>query len=272
MYSIKEAISIAVNELREKSEIPQKEARILLAHFLKKDQIYLLMHEDDKIVEEGYFELINRRANYEPIEYITNSANFYSQKFYVDSNVLIPRPETELLVDVVVSSCKGIKNPKIVEIGTGSGIISIMLAKLLPKATIKAIDISKDALKVAKKNAKIHEVEDKIEFITSNLLDNLKDKSFDMLVSNPPYIKNSESLHVGLSYEPSLALFGGEEGSEILVKIIEIFKINNIKYLACEMGYDQKEKIKHYLPNAKFYKDLAGLDRGFLVEKFKKIV
>jgi len=267
MYSIKEALKLAIKELKNKSEIPQKEARILLAHYLKKDQIYLLTHEDEKVVKEGYFELIQRRAKYEPIEYITNSANFYSEEFYVNSSVLIPRPETELLVDLVVSTCKGIKRPIIVEIGTGSGIISIMLAKLLPNACIKAVDISEDALKVAKKNAVLHKVDKKIEFIKSNLLDNVQESSFDMLVSNPPYIAKDEPLDVGLSYEPDLALFGGEKGDEILVDIIEIFKSKNIKYLACEMGYDQKEKIKRYLPNAKFYKDLAGLDRGFLVKK-----
>jgi release factor glutamine methyltransferase len=192
---------------------------------------------------------------------------FYSREFYVDSRVLIPRPETELLVDLVVSTCKGLKRAKIVEIGTGSGIISIILAILLPKAKIKAIDISNDALDVAKINAKKHGVEDKIEFIQSNLLENVKDNSFDMLVSNPPYIANDEPLHVGLSYEPSLALYGGVVGDEILKDIIDTFKQRDIKYLACEMGYDQREKILSYANNAEFYKDLAGLDRGFIIRR-----
>ncbi|WP_458699484.1 peptide chain release factor N(5)-glutamine methyltransferase [Sulfurospirillum sp. 1307] len=267
MYSIKDALIKAVDILKDSSEIPQKEARILLAHHLKKDQIFLITNEDKKIVDEKYFELIQKRANHEPVEYITNSAMFYSREFYVDSRVLIPRPETELLVDLVVSTCKGLKRAKIVEIGTGSGIISIMLAILLPKAKIKAIDISNDALDVAKINAKKHGVEDKIEFIQSNLLENVKDNSFDMLVSNPPYIANDESLHVGLSYEPSLALYGGEVGDEILKDIIDTFKQRDIKYLACEMGYDQREKILSYANNAEFYKDLAGLDRGFIIRR-----
>jgi len=266
---IKDALVEATKRIKNISDIPNKEARILLAFYLKKDQLWIITHDDEDIEEEGYFELIQRRANNEPIEYITNSASFYGESFYVDSHVLIPRPETEILIDLVVSTCKGIKSPRIVEIGTGSGIISIMLAKLLPNAVITAIDISEEALHVAQKNAKKHEVD--IEFIHSDLCDNFHEKNFDMLVSNPPYIANNESLHVGLSYEPSLALYGGNIGDEILRQIIDVYEDKKVKYLACEMGYDQKDKIMNYLKNSnlelEFYKDLAGLDRGFIVRR-----
>ena len=264
---VKEALVEATKNIKDISDIPNKEARILLAFYLEKDQIWIITHDNENIEEEGYFELIKRRANNEPIEYITNSASFYGKEFYVDSNVLIPRPETEILVDLVVSTCKGIKNLRIVEIGTGSGIISIMLKHLLPEADITAIDISNEALHVAKLNAKKHNVH--VEFIHSDLCENFNEKNFDMLVSNPPYIADDESLHVGLSYEPSLALYGGNIGDEILRKIIDIYEEKNVKYLACEMGYDQKIKITNYLKNADlkldFYKDLAGLDRGFII-------
>ena len=267
MYSIKDALIEATKHIKEISDIPNKEARILLAFFLKKDQLWIITHDDEHIEVEGYFKLISRRANNEPIEYITNSASFYGRDFYVDSNVLIPRPETEILVDLVVSTCKGIKRPRIVEIGTGSGIISIMLAHLLPNAIITAIDISEEALIVAKQNAKKHEVD--IAFIHSDLCENFHEKNFDMIVSNPPYIADDESLHVGLSYEPNLALYGGNIGDEILRRIIDIYQDKNVKYLACEMGYDQKDKITNYLKDSdfkiEFYKDLAGLDRGFLI-------
>jgi len=266
---IKEALVEATKRIKNISDIPNKEARILLASYLKKDQLWIITHDDEDIKEEGYFKLVQRRAENEPIEYITNSASFYGESFYVDSNVLIPRPETEILVDLVVSTCKGIKRPRIVEIGTGSGIISIMLAKLLPDAIITAIDISQDALSVAKKNAQKHGVE--LEFIQSDLCENFKEKNFHMLVSNPPYIADSESLHVGLSYEPSLALYGGSVGDEILRKIIDIYEEKKVKFLACEMGYDQKDKITNYLKKSgltlEFYKDLAGLDRGFVVRR-----
>lgn len=173
---VKEALVKATRLIKDISDIPNKEARILLASYLKKDQIWIITHDDEEIKEEGYFELIKRRVDNEPIEYITNSASFYGESFYVDSNVLIPRPETEILVDLVVSTCKGIKTPIIVEIGTGSGIISIMLALLLPKAIIKAVDISQEALHVAKLNAKKHRVSDRIEFILSDLLNSCDEK------------------------------------------------------------------------------------------------
>ena len=266
---IKDALVEATKRIKNISDIPNKEARILLASYLKKYQLWIITHDDENIEEEGYFELIQRRVDNEPIEYITCRASFYGESFYVDSNVLIPRPETEILVDLVVSTCKGIKNPRIVEIGTGSGIISIMLAKLLPSAVITAIDISKEALHVAQKNAKRHEVD--IEFIHSDLCDNFHEKNFDMLVSNPPYIANNEPLHVGLTYEPSLALYGGNVGDEILRRIIDVYEDKKVKHLACEMGYDQKDKITNYLKNSdlklEFNKDLAGLDRGFIVRR-----
>jgi len=267
MYSVKDALIKATHELKEVCDIPNKEARILLAFYLQKDQLWLITHDNEEVIDEDYFELIKRRIQNEPIEYITNGATFYSEDFFVDPNVLIPRPETEILVDLVVSTCKGLKRPTIIEIGTGSGIISIMLAKLLPNAIIKAVDISKGALEVAKLNAKKHGVEKNIEFILSDLLDCVADKNFDMLVSNPPYIANDEPLHVGLSYEPSLALYGGKIGGEILKKIIDLAKTRKVSYLACEMGYDQKAYITSIVESKKiqFYKDLAGLDRGFLI-------
>lgn len=271
MYTVKDALIKGTKLIQNISEIPNKEARILLAFFLKKNQIWLITHDSDEVVEEGYFELIERRVNNEPIEYITNSANFYSKEFYVDSNVLIPRPETEILVDEVIFICKGLSKPTIVEIGTGSGIISIMLALLLPEAQITAIDISEGALQVARINAKRYEVDNRISFIQSDLCDGYKDKNFDMLVSNPPYISNNESLDIGLSYEPNLALYGGNIGDEILKNIIDIFVEKNVKHLACEMGYDQKNKITKYINKydlkAEFYKDLAGLDRGFIIRR-----
>lgn len=264
---VRDALVEATKLIRDISNIPNKEARILLSSYLEKDQIWIITHDDEEIEEEGYFRLVQRRANSEPIEYITNRASFYGKAFYVDSSVLIPRPETEILVDLVVSTCKGIKRPRIVEIGTGSGVISIMLAHLIPEAVITAIDISEKALHVAKQNAQNHGVD--IEFIKSDLCDNFSEKSFDVLVSNPPYIANDEPLHVGLSYEPSLALYGGSIGDEMLQKIIDIYTDRDIKYLVCEMGYDQKDKIRAYLESSKskleFYKDLAGLDRGFLL-------
>lgn len=187
--------------------------------------------------------------------------------------MLIPRPETEILVDKAVELAKTLpEQAHIVEIGSGSGIILIMLSLLLPKATFTAVDISVDALMVSQQNAQKHGVNDRITFIESSYLDGVCG-DIDMIVSNPPYIANEEPLGIGLSYEPSLALYGGNRGDEMLCHIIDLYMARNVKVLACEMGYDQRQPMSLYAQSKglaiEFYKDLAGLDRGFWIKEKK---
>lgn len=214
--------------------------------------------------ENGYLALAKRYSSGEPLEYITESCEFYGLSFYVKKGVLIPRFETEILIQKALNLLSGINSPKICEIGFGSGIISILLAKNIPTASIIATDISKVAFEVASKNAKIHGVN--VEFINTSLLDGISGK-FDLIISNPPYISNSYKLDKWVLNEPKEALFGGEVGDEILHKIIEI-SVNRTKFLTCEMGYDQKtsieQKLKEHGFESEFYKDLAGFYRGFV--------
>jgi len=268
--SIREILRDSAKRLKNIAQNPYKEASLLLSSFLHVEPIWLISHDEDIIeTPSSFLKNIQKREDYCPLEYLLNSVSFYSRDFYVDKRVLIPRPETEILVDEVISTCRDMDKPSIVEIGVGSGIISIMLSTLLPNAKVIATDISQDALEVARINAKRHSVEDKIKFVKCNLLDEVSTK-IDILVSNPPYIKKDEVLDKNLSYEPDLALFGGEKGDEILKKIIDEAIRREVKILACEMGYDQKDKIENYLKqynlNAKFYQDLAGIDRGFILE------
>jgi len=242
----------------------------MLSHVLGKEILWLMAHDDEKIeIPQDFLDDIEQRKNSVPLEYILKLASFYSREFYVDARVLIPRPETELLVDHVLDWAQGREVLTIAEIGTGSGIISIMLAHFLPHAHLIAVDLSNEALEVAKINAKKHGVSDNITFVHGNLLDCVREP-IDILVSNPPYIQKDAILEKNLSYEPSLALFGGEEGDEILKKIIDIAQESKIDFLACEMGYDQRDKITNYLKTlnrkAIFYKDYADFDRGFLLE------
>ena len=274
LLHIKELLSYSAEQLREVTDIPQKEAMILLAHVLGCETSWILIHSHDEIKpDEHFFELLKRRVSHEPLEYILGKASFYGKEFNVDSRVLIPRPETEILVDKAVELARELpQNPHIVEIGCGSGIISIMLSLLLPEAKLTAVDISMDALNVSKQNAQKHGVDKNITFIESSYLDNVEGK-IDMIVSNPPYIANDESLGIGLSYEPSLALYGGSRGDEMLCHIVDIFQERKVKVLACEMGYDQREPM-HLYAHSKglaidFYKDLAGLDRGFWIKEKK---
>lgn len=271
MPSIGDILEESSKRLSNVAKSPHKEASLLLANSLNKDVLWLMTH-DDTIIEspDDYEKNIQKRENYCPLEYLLNSASFYSREFYVDDRVLIPRPETEILVDLLISSARELNQPTIVEVGTGSGIISIMLALHVENAKIIAADISDNCLDVAKLNAKKHGVLDKIEFRKSNILDCI-DEDIDILVSNPPYIRANEVLEKNLAYEPDIALFGGEIGDEILKLLINETIKRKIKVLICEMGYDQKDKVENYLKNyskkAKFYKDLSGIDRGFLLQE-----
>ncbi len=215
--------------------------------------------------------LVKKRATNYPLEYIIKKASFYGETFIVNDGVLIPRPETEILVEKAEVILKSIQTPKVVEIGVGSGIVSIMLALLIKDIKIIAVDINSKALELAKQNAKKFNVEDKITFVLSDIFTEIDVKNFDMCISNPPYIQDSFSLPLNVKYEPSTALFGGEIGDELLKKIIDSTVKNNIKYLYCEMGYDQKISLGKYLEKynpkyVEFYKDYEKHDRGFCVE------
>ena len=250
------------------SGIDKTEARILLEHHLGYTKDYLILHDSDEItITKEMQEDIKRVKKSEPIEYITQKVSFYSQEFIITSGVLIPRPETELLIDKVVKVAQDMQDLKIAEIGVGSAVISIMLSKLLPNISyIVASDINPQAIELSSKNIKLHDIEN-IELIHTSLLDKV-DKKIDIIVSNPPYIADDYMIQNNLRYEPSNALFGGKIGDEILKQIIDLAFEKDIKYLLCEMGYDQKDKITNYLKdkeykNLEFYQDYSGFDRGF---------
>lgn len=269
--SIKQALKLASSMLLKVTQYPKKEALILLSYFLCKDEVWLFLHEDSKIKNsDGYFNLIKRRANEEPIEYITKKVSFYSEEFFIDYGALIPRPETELLVDEVIKLAKNFKKEiNISEIGIGSGIISIMLAKNIKNSKITATDTSIKAIEIAKKNIEKFSFLDKIKVFNSSYLDCIEEK-IDIIVSNPPYVANDYEVEKPLHYEPKEAIFAGEEGDEILKNIIHLAKKKKVKYLACEIGYNQKDSIIGLLDKLSFgeyyfYKDLSGFDRGFVV-------
>ena len=274
MQSYKQVVKKLFPLLKNITHIPQKEVEILLLHILKQNVIWLHINynkECENDIAKELEKLVKKRATDFPMEYITLKASFYGETFNVASNVLIPRPQTEILVEKAIETLSNIDNPKVVEIGTGSGIISVMLALEVPNISIIAVDINDDALALAKNNAKKFDVEDKITFIKSDIFDSIDVKGLDMCISNPPYIKNDYKLPTNVKHEPSNALFGGNNGDELLKKIIDASYENNIKYLYCEMGYDQKEPLKKYIKkyktkNLEFYQDYEKFDRGFTTE------
>ncbi len=274
MPSIKEALSIASSHIGDIAENPLNEAYILLSYLLEKDRVYLFLHEDEELENfKEYKKLFLRREKGEPIEYITKIVSFYSEEFFIDKGALIPRPETEILIDKVLEIVKKLDKEflTIAEIGIGSGAISVMLAKLLDNVQIFATDISSSAIEIAKENIKRFRVGDKIEVRKCSYLDKVNE-DIDIIVSNPPYVADNFKVKKPLEYEPREAIFGGINGHEVLEEIILLSAKRGVEYLICEMGYDQKKSVSVLLEKSgfkkfDFYKDLSGLDRGFVAKK-----
>ena len=276
MNTVKELLSKITQKLN--SHIPRasREAQLLLMHAFDVDELWLFTNQSTQVENtDKLFEMVERRCKNEPFEYITNKVSFYSHEFYIAPGALIPRPETELLIDDVLKNFPDTDaNIQFVEVGVGSGIISIILALHYKNAKFIAVDISQDALDIAQINIEKFGLSDKIELRLGSLLEPLKEK-VDYLVSNPPYIEDGVKLESNLDYEPQNALFGGEVGDEIIKELLDEVLRRDIKFFSCEMGYDQKDKITHYLKNnkfdtLKFYKDYAEFDRGFTLIRLGK--
>ena len=268
--TIKDTVRKYSKELKYVTHIPAKEIEILIGFLLDKNNIWLHLNYNNEFDKQKELEkLVNKRATNYPLEYLINKASFYGELFIVKEGVLIPRPETEILVENALEILKKNNSTvKVLEIGTGSGIISVMLALLIKDIKIIAVDINEKALELAKQNAMKHKVNDKIEFRLSNLYENVNEKDIDMTISNPPYIANDYKLPTNVEFEPSNALFGGVIGDELLKNIIKETSSRNIKYLLCEMGFDQRKPLEEYLKtfnleSYSFYKDYEKFDRGF---------
>ncbi len=267
--TIKEAIVLGRTKLANSGiQRPLLEAEILISYQQEMDRVSLILNENKKIDDiDGYLSLIDRRCNQEPIEYITNRAGFYGMDFIVHKGVLIPRPETEILVDKVSQIIEKNSIEYIAEVGVGSGIISVTLALKFPHLKIVATDISDKAIENTKANIEKFKV-DNIELKHCSMLDSI-DSKIELLVSNPPYISPDVSLEKCVQeYEPHTALFADDRGCLMLKELIDLSIDKEIAFLACEMGYDQKDELSKYLQSKgikeySFYKDYAGLDRGF---------
>ncbi|MCH5336658.1 MAG: peptide chain release factor N(5)-glutamine methyltransferase [Campylobacter sp.] len=261
---IKEALNRAKNELKGY----ENEAIFILCEYLQKDRTWLFLNEDFEFDEKLYFALIERFKEGEPFEYIFNKAFFWNLEFYIEKGVLIPRYDSEILLSKLIKLCEKQNFNRILEIGFGSGILSIILAKSL-NLKIKACDISQKALEIAQKNAKFHGVQALIDFVLEDF--RKLEGEFDLIFSNPPYIKNDYKVDKWVSNEPKEALFGGEKGYELLEEIIEFSSNSKAKVLALEFGFDQKEILEKILSKnhfkTEFFKDERGFDRAVLAYK-----
>ena len=238
---------------------------------LNKDKSFLMVHDDyllhdDEIIKINTF--VERRIKGEPLQYIIDEQYFFGRKFYVDENVLIPRADTEILIEEILNEVPKTSNLKILDLCTGSGCIAITLKKERLDLDVFAGDISEKALNVAKKNAEILNAD--VKFIKSDLFDNISEQDFDVIVSNPPYIEseNCKGLDEEVKKEPLLALDGGEDGlffyREITKKAKEYLKETG--YLFFEIGYNQTNALKQILEKEGYkdisvIKDFGGNDR-----------
>lgn len=252
------------------------DSKLLMLHLLDKDTTWLLMHYGDELEEEvwtRYMALIEVRASGVPLQHITRSQEFMGLPFYVDHRVLIPRQDTETLVETILQYGKNMDFKRGVEVGMGSGCISISLAHFLPQLHMLGIDISPDALEVARHNILKNQVSDRVHVLESDVFANYREplESLDLIVSNPPYISTEECKQLMtevIQYEPTMALTDGGDGLRFYREITQAAQsyLRSGGLLAYEIGYDQGQAVCELLEQAGFkevrlIQDLAGKDR-----------
>lgn len=275
---VSELLSSLTNLLSDKIDTARLDVELLICHALnwRREKLYtesdyvLSQCDQDKI--QG---LINRRLAGEPIAYILGSQEFWSLSFYVTPATLIPRPETEHLVEAVLELIPADQSYVIADLGTGSGAIALSIAKERPQSCVVAIDSSVDALKVAEKNKASLNIQN-VEFIESDWFKSIEDKTFDVIVSNPPYIAENDShLFEGdVRFEPQAALTSGSEGLDDIDLILSAAKshLNENGWIFLEHGYDQAESIQGLMRKYDYHsistrKDLSGHERITFAKK-----
>ncbi len=257
----------------------QIDSELLLSKVLNKNREYLLLNHTDCLnneLLEKFKVLLNRRKKKEPLAYILNHKEFWKNSFYIDNNVLIPRPDTEILIEEILKLYHKDRNLHVLDIGTGSGCIIISLLKERQKFNGTAIDISKNAINIAKYNAKIHQLTGRIKFYKTSV-DNFFKGKYDLIVSNPPYINRLSLKYLEkdiLGYEPIQALEGGLDGFNVFNKIIKMSSILLKKggKLVLEIGFDQKIEMLRILKKKNFFlnkivRDYSGNDRCVVCTK-----
>jgi len=278
--NIQSALTEGLNILKSKSILSAKlDSEILMAKALGKKREYIILNNDKIIKEQNlkYFKkLVHERATRKPVAYLLNKKSFWNSEFYVNKNTLIPRPDTEIIIEQILKSTKNKKYLNILDIGVGSGCILLSVLNERKNFYGTGIDISKNSLDTCKINAKKLLLDRRVKFFKSDV-DKFAIGKYDLIVSNPPYIKTSDLKYLEsdvVKFEPKLALDGGLDGLSVIRKVIkkssELLKKNG-KFIL-EIGFDQKNKVIKLLNNKGFYinstaKDLANNDRCIISTK-----
>ena len=279
--NVKETLNVASEELMKIGSLDARlEAEVLLRHVLKIDRATMFrdLDEDVSIEDSGNIaSLVKRRTQREPLAYITGAKEFYGLPFVVSEDVLIPRQETELLVDTAIGQAKSLDKSEIsiVDVGTGSGAIAVSLALNIPTSSVIAVDISESALTIADDNRRAHGLYSRVKLRRGSLLEPIVEK-IDILVSNPPYIRSDKltSLQEEVLQEPMVALDGGHDGLELIKKLLfqAVDKMSNPSVILFEIDSDQApEAVKlsqQFFPSAitTVLKDLSNNERAVLLE------
>jgi release factor glutamine methyltransferase len=262
---------LIISELLARSGLPPLEARMLAARVLEKSGAWLIAHADEPVnsgTEKAFSALAERRGQGEPMAYILGEREFYGLEFAVSRSVLIPRPETELLVELALARIPGNADVRSLDLGTGSGAIAVALAKARPQARLTAVDIDYAALGVARDNARRHRV--RVRFFCGDWFGALPGESFDLIVSNPPYVAAGDP-HLAMGdvrFEPQRALLGGADGLDCIRAIVAkaAAHLRPGAWLLFEHGYDQAEACRklldaHGYGRVQSWPDLAGIPR-----------
>lgn len=269
-----EALKRSVEMLSGISDTPALDARVLLKETIRKDDGFLLAHRDEELESEAeklFFDRIRDRAEGKPVAYIIGYKEFMGFRYKVNEHTLIPRPDTEIAVEMAVDVIREKKYRKILDLCSGSGAIGLSIAKILEFTNVTLSDINKGAILVSEENAEELGVKDRVNFIVSDLFHKLVDEKFDLIISNPPYIsqKDMEELSVSVKdFEPHLALYGGLRGLDFYKTISEQAKehLTDHGMLIFEIGYDQSQEVENMLRENGFknvitINDLSGHHR-----------
>jgi release factor glutamine methyltransferase len=259
---------------------PRKDAALLISFVTGRDKTYLIAHPEIELTQEqgsALFEVVSRRASREPLQYITGSQEFFRLEFEVTPDVLIPRPETEILVERAIEFLRSQPDPRFCEIGIGSGAISVSVLHELPDASALACDISQNALEIARRNSDRHGVSDRLELIVSDVFASVPKEHFRAVLSNPPYVREPDLAALQpevRDHEPVIALTSGPDGLRVIEKLIE----HSPSYLMTggallfEMGFDQSARVREMLDDnvwkdIEFLPDLQGIQRILFAAK-----
>jgi len=272
MPTIQSLLTSSASTLLSVSDSAELDVEVLLCHVLEKNRSYLRTWPEKQLNESQlnqFTHLLKQRQQGQPIAYITGTREFWSRDFYVDSNVLIPRPDTETLIELCLQLIQHKPDAKLIDLGTGSGAIAITLAAECPQLKVTAVDNSLQALHIAQKNAQLNQTSD-IRFLQSDWLSQVAHESFDFIVSNPPYI-DPDDPHLALGdirFEPDSALIAQQQGLQDIIHICKQSQLhlNNEGYLVLEHGYNQKQCVhdilqQHHYQSIQCLHDLANQPR-----------